>query len=153
MELKDCHEILKELIFNEKKDLKITNEQRKFLLHYLSIYPRESKDPVYNSKTFPDGYKKYLYMGDSKKMVTDTNLIITNIVGQSYGFMSDCAYFYDGPNNVAFMLSAVIYADEDRILNDGKYDYKTIALPYLGELGRQFYKYELGRHQNKEEKK
>lgn len=41
------------------------------------------------------------------------------------------------------MLSAVIYTNEDEVLNDGKYDYKTIGLPYLAELGRQFYKYEL----------
>ena len=47
--------------------------------------------------------------------------------------------------NVEFMLSAVIYANEDEVLNDGKYDYKGVGLPYLAELGRQFYNYELQR--------
>ena len=33
--------------------------------------------------------------------------------------------------NVEFMLSAVIYTNEDEILNDGRYEYNTIALPFL----------------------
>ncbi len=145
--LVDCHSILKELIFNHETRFDISLDQRKFLLNYLSYYPRQSSNPLYNTKTYYDSYKKYLFYGDSKDPIKDTNLIITNIVGQSYGFMSDCAYFYDKKNNVEFMLSAVIYANEDEIINDGKYDYKTVALPYLAEFGRQFYKYELERKQ------
>ena len=37
--------------------------------------------------------------------------------------MIDCARIYDQKNNVEFMLSAVIYANEDEVINDGKYDY------------------------------
>jgi hypothetical protein len=43
------------------------------------------------------------------------------------------------------MLSAVIYTNEDEILNDGKYEYNTVALPFLAELGRQIYAFELKR--------
>lgn len=147
MSLVDCHNILQELIFNQTEKFGITNEQRMFLRNYLGYYPRQSLSPKYNSKVYYDSYKKYLFYGDSKAAIKDTNLIITNIVGQSYGFMSDCAYFSDKKNGIEFMLSAVIYANEDEIINDGKYDYKTIALPYLAELGRQFYKYELQKKQ------
>ena len=70
---------------------------------------------------------------------------ITNIVGLSYGFMIDCARIYDKKNNIEFMLSAVIYANEDGVLNDGKYDYYNVGMPFLAELGRQFYNYELRR--------
>ena len=147
MTLIDCHNILQELLFNQTNKFGITEEQRSFLRSYLSYYPRQSDSPKYNSKTYYDSYKKYLFYGDSKASIQDTNLIITNIVGQSYGFMSDCAYFSDKKNKIEFMLSAVIYANEDEIINDGKYDYKTIALPYLAELGRQFYKYELHKKQ------
>ena len=151
MSLPDCHTMLQELIFNQDKKFGITPQQRKFLVEYLSYYPRQSASPRYNSKTYYDSYKKYLFYGDSKATISDTNLIITNIVGQSYGFMSDCAYFLDKKNNISFMLSAVIYANEDEILNDGRYDYTTVALPYLAELGRQFYKYELKRKNNTKE--
>jgi len=143
MTLVDCHNILQELIFNQTNKFGITDEQRLFLRNYLSYYPRQSNSPKYNTKIYYDSYKKYLYYGDSKAPIKDTSLIITNIVGQSYGFMSDCAYFSDKKNKIDFMLSAVIYANEDEIINDGKYDYITIALPYLAELGRQFYNYEL----------
>ena len=44
------------------------------------------------------------------------------------------------------MLSAVIYANEDGVINDGKYEYNTIALPFLAELGRQIYDFELKRN-------
>jgi hypothetical protein len=146
MSLKDCHSILKDLIFKSPNSFQISDDQRNFLTRYLSYYPRESASPKYNSKVYYDSYKKYLFYGDSKNTITDTNLIITNIVGQSYGFMSDCTYFSDKKNKIHFMLSAVIYANEDEILNDGKYDYRNIALPYLAELGRQFYRYELKRN-------
>ncbi|WP_317898539.1 serine hydrolase [Aurantibacillus circumpalustris] len=145
LSLLDCHNMLQELIFNSTKKFKITKDQNEFLIRYLSHYPRQSSSPRYNSKIYYDSYKKYLFYGDSKAIINDTNLIITNIVGQSYGFMSDCAYFLDKKNNISFMLSAVIYANEDEVLNDGKYDYITVALPYLAELGRQFYNYEINR--------
>jgi hypothetical protein len=59
--------------------------------------------------------------------------------------MIDCARIYDQKNNIEFMLSAVIYANEDGVLNDGKYDYYNVGMPFLAELGRQFYNYELRR--------
>ena len=43
------------------------------------------------------------------------------------------------------MLSAVIYTNEDEIINDGKYEYNIIALPFLAELGREIYKFEVKR--------
>jgi hypothetical protein len=71
---------------------------------------------------------------------------ITNIVGQSYGFMVDCAYIQNKKDDVEFMLSAVIYTNKDEIINDGKYEYNSIALPFLAELGRQIYDFELKRN-------
>lgn len=149
MSLQNIHSILQRLVFHNNlpaaQRYRITDADHKFLLHYLSLYPRESVYPAYDTKTYFDSYKKYFIYGDSKKPITDTNVRITNIVGQSYGFMIDCAYIHDASKQVEFMLSAVIYANEDEIINDGKYDYNTIALPYLTELGRQFYRYETKR--------
>jgi hypothetical protein len=151
MSLPDCHNILKELIYNLKGSFNLSDEERKFITGQMSCYPRQSTSPQYDPKIFYDSYKKYLMYGDTKKPITDTNIIITNIVGQSYGFLSDCAHIRDKQNNIEFMLSAVIYANEDEVI-DSKYDYQTIGLPYLAELGRQFYNYEL-RRKNTSEKK
>ena len=143
LNLLDCHSILLNLIYKNK--FKISESQREFLIKYLTIYPRQSIFPKYDSIKYPDNYKKYSIFGDSQRYITDSTIKITNIVGLSYGFMIDCARIYDKKNNIEFMLSAVIYANEDGVLNDGKYDYYNVGMPFLAELGRQFYNYELRR--------
>mgnify|MGYP001166938636 FL=1 len=147
--LENIHSMLQRLLFNDNipKDQRydMTDDDRQFLIEQLTLYPRQSSHPTYNTKTYYDSYKKYFMFGDSKKPITNDNIKITNIVGQSYGFMVDCAYIQNKKENVEFMLSAVIYTNEDEILNDGKYEYNTIALPFLAELGRQIYAFELKR--------
>ncbi len=149
MSLQNIHTLLQRLVFNDyyptSQQYQLTSSDRDFLMNYLTLYPRESSYPTYPQKTYYDSYKKYFIHGDSKKAITDTSLKITNIVGQSYGFMVDCAYITNKSKGIEFMLSAVVYANEDEIINDGKYEYTTIALPYLAELGRQIYNYELKR--------
>ena len=149
MSLQNIHSILQKLIFNNylpmEQRFDIIEEDRVSLINYLTMYPRESSHPTYNTKVYYDSYKKYFIFGDSKKPITNSDIKITNIVGQSYGFMVDCAYIQNKSENVEFMLSAVIYTNENQIINDGKYEYNTIALPFLAELGRQIYAYELKR--------
>lgn len=149
MSLQNTHSILQKLIFNNylpmEQRFDIIEEDRMSLMNYLTIYPRESSHPTYNTKVYYDSYKKYFMYGDSKKPITNSDIKITNIVGQSYGFMVDCAYIHNEKEKVEFMLSSVIYTNENQIINDGKYEYNTIALPFLAELGRQIYAYELKR--------
>lgn len=140
--LSDCHHILLELIFNRDHLFTITESQRSWLLQQLTLYPRQSYSPKYDQVNFYDAYKKYLFFGANKETIKDSAITITNIVGQSYGFISDCAYFKNTENGVEFMLSTGLYANEDEII-DGKYDYKNVALPFLTELGRAIYMYEL----------
>jgi hypothetical protein len=40
---------------------------------------------------------------------------------------------------------AVIYCNQDNILNDDKYDYDTIGYPFMRSLGRKIYDYERSR--------
>ncbi len=44
------------------------------------------------------------------------------------------------------MLSATIYANADGILNDDKYDYETVGLPFMEKLGQLLYNYEVKRN-------
>lgn len=147
--LQNIHSMLQRLVFNEfypsGNAYKITSDDQKFMLRYLTMYPRESSQPTYERKAYYDSYKKYFMFGDSRKTITDPNIKITNIVGQSYGFMVDCAYIQNTKAHVEFMLSTVIYTNNNEIINDGKYEYNTIALPFLAELGRQIYNFELTR--------
>lgn len=149
MSLFDVHKILQRLVFqdqlSERDKYALTNDDQEFLMKYLSLYPRESSSPKYDSKKYHDSYKKYFVYGDSKKPIVNKDIRIYNIVGQSYGFMADCAYIVDFKTKSEFMLSAVIYANEKDVINTGKYEYNSVAMPYLAELGRLFVKYETTR--------
>ncbi len=147
MSLQNIHSILQRLVFNEyypaAQQYHLTKTDRDFLMTYLTMLPGESSHPSYNTKMYHDSYKKYFMYGDSKVAIQSKDIKITNIVGQSYGFMVDCAYIHNEKEHIEFMLSSVIYANEDEIINDGKYEYTSLALPFLAELGRQVYNVEL----------
>ena len=51
----------------------------------------------------------------------------------------------DFENNIEFFLSAVIHVNENRIYNDGNYEYDAIGLPFFGELGRAVLAHEQAR--------
>ena len=51
-------------------------------------------------------------------------------------------------NKVEFMLTATIYCNSDGIFNDDKYDYETIGFPFLKNLGKIIYEYELKRQRS-----
>ena len=73
------------------------------------------------------------------------NIRIFNKVGDAYGFLLDNAYIVDFDKGVEFMLSAIIYCNSDGIFNDDKYDYDAVGYPFLGNLGRAIYDYEVKR--------
>ena len=66
-------------------------------------------------------------------------------MGDAYGFLLDISYIVDPINKVEFMLSGVIYCNQDGILNDGKYDYDTFGFPFYKNMGRLIYDFELKR--------
>jgi len=144
--LADITHLLRSVVFPEatatEQQFQISPDDRLFMLKYMSMLPRESDSPNYKNKTYYDSYKKYLIYGDSKAPIQADTLRIFNIVGQSYGFVTDVAYVCDFKNKVEFMLSAVIYANEDEVINDNKYEYTTVALPFLANLGKSIYRYD-----------
>jgi hypothetical protein len=132
-------------IVPEEKRLKIKETDYKMLLKAMSQYPRESDYPHYDGSKFEDSYKKYLLFGDYHDTIKTDSLRIFNVVGQSYGWLADCAYFVDHKNKIDYFLSAVIYVNSNQVLNDGKYEYKSIGFPFLSQLGRLIYDYEITR--------
>lgn len=50
--------------------------------------------------------------------------------------MTDVAYVVDFENKVEFILAATILCNADGIFNDDRYDYETVGLPFLAQLGR-----------------
>lgn len=146
MPLQEINDFLISLIYPEllpdDKRLNINNQDYQMLLKAMSQYPRESDFPHYDGSKFEDSYKKYLMYGDYHDTIKVDSLRIFNVVGQSYGWLSDCAYFVDHKNKIDFFLSAVIYVNANQILNDGRYEYKQIGFPFLTQLGRLIYDYD-----------
>jgi hypothetical protein len=116
-----------------------------FLRQYLHLTPHASQFSPYASAKYFDTYKKYLYYGRLPTAQPQPGLRIFNIVGMSHGYLADVAYFADSLHQSEFLLSAVLYVNQDGVINDAAYDYDTIGLPFLAQLGQLFYQYEARR--------
>lgn len=121
----------------------LTLEDYRFLYRHMSQLPRETVHPDYRDK--PDNYCKFFIYGDNDKAVIPGNIRIFNKIGLAYGFCIDNAYIIDLEKGVEFMLTAVIYANDNQTLNDGVYEYETLAFPFMARLGSMIYEYELER--------
>ena len=148
LSLKDLHSIMRTVLFPEmvspKLRFNLTRDDYRFLYKYMSMTATESKYPYYDTINYWSNYVKFLLYG-AEKNKPDPDIRIFNKVGDAYGFLTDVAYIADFKNNIEFMLSATIYCNSDGIFNDDKYDYDTIGYPFLKNLGRIFYNYELKR--------
>ena len=148
--LSSLHNILKTVIFpesvSEAQRFNLTKKDYDFLYKYMSMKPRESSFPEYD-EDYWDSYGKFFIFGDSKNPIPD-NIRIFNKIGLAYGFLIDNAYIVDFENGVEFLLSAVIYVNEDGVLNDDNYEYDKIGIPFLAKLGTKIYNYEINRKRN-----
>ena len=146
--LSTLHEILKSVIFPEavpaRQRFNLTPDDYDFVLKYMSMVPRESDYPRYDTTEYYDTYVKFLMFGDRQKTMPP-HIRIFNKIGNAYGFMIDNAYVVDFENKVEFLLSAVILSNEDEIFNDDKYEYDTVGSPFLVNLGHVIYQHELRR--------
>ncbi len=153
--LLELHNILLSIIYPEKvsgsQRFNITADDRNFLLKYMSQYPTESTFPPYtaDTATYWPAYCKFLLFGSAKGELPK-NIRIFNKVGDAYGQLTDVAYVVDFDKKIEFFLSATIYCNGDGILNDDKYEYDTIGLPFMKHLGEIFYQHELERKKKTE---
>ena len=119
-------------------------EDRTFLQRSMSMLPRECPHPTYDPETYYDSYVKFFLFGDTKERMP-ADVRIFNKVGLAYGYMVDNAYIVDLGENVEFLLTAVLLVNQNGIFNDGVYEYDEVGFPFLAELGRVIYEYELKR--------
>ena len=143
------HQLIQWIMFPESQPknqkLNLTGDDYRFLQKHMSMLPHESAFPRYDSTRQWPTYVKFLYYGSQPNITLKPGLRIFNKVGDAYGFLLDGAYFADFETGVEFILSAVVYCNEDGILNDNNYDYDTIGFPFMQSLGQVMYQYELGR--------
>jgi hypothetical protein len=152
LSLEDMRKMIQSVVFpksvEKKSRFKLTEEDRLFLLQYMSQYPSETNYPKYDSELFYDSYVKFFF-GDSSHNIP-SHIRVFNKVGWAYGFMTDVSYVLDTKNDIDYMLSATIYVNSDGVVNDSKYDEEKIGFPFFDKIGRVIYAYELSRsHQHK----
>ena len=144
--LRDQHNLLIRImlpeLFSKNEVFNLTEKDYAFLRKYMSMLPRQNDCPKYDTEGFFDGYVKFLMFGDVRERIPD-NIKIYSKSGLAYGYLTDNAYIVDTENNIEFFLSATLHVNENQIYNDDDYQYDEIGLPFLGELGRLIYNFEL----------
>ncbi|GAB3335941.1 hypothetical protein GCM10027299_45470 [Larkinella ripae] len=124
-----------------KQRFTLTKDDYALVRQYLSQFPGETNYPNYDSDPYYDSYVKFFFR-DSLHHRLPEGVRVFNKVGWAYGFMTDASYVADFTNKVEFMLSATIYVNRDEILNDNRYEYESVAHPFLYQLGQLIYEYE-----------
>jgi hypothetical protein len=148
--LADMQKMLQAVVFPnslpKKNRFNFSEEDRLFLLQYLSQYPSETNYPKYDTSVFYDSYVKFFFQDSTHQMPSGVRVF--NKVGWAYGFLTDVSYVVDTINRVDYFLSATLYVNSDGVVNDSKYDEETVGFPFLRELGRLVYNYELTRNRS-----
>lgn len=126
-----------------KQHFHLSKRDYRFLYRYLSQYPSETDYPKYDTSGYYDSYVKFFFRGN--RHVMPEGVRVFNKVGWAYGFLTDVSYVADFHHRVEYMLTATLYVNSDEVLNDDKYEYETVGWPFLYELGKLVYEYELQR--------
>jgi len=83
-------------------------------------------------------YNKFFIHGDDT-LINDNNIRVYNKIGQAYGTSIDNAFIKNYNEDIEFFLTATIYTNKNRIINDNNYEYDEIAIPFLAKLSRAIY--------------
>jgi len=147
--IENLQNFIKAIFFPEavsaEQRFNLTQDDYEFLYNYMSMYPRQSEFTLYHDTTkFCDSHVKLFMFGDSKKNIPG-NIRIFNKTGRAYGYALDNAYITDLEKKIEFLLTAVIQVNENQIYNDDTYEYDDIGIPFMANLGRAIYDYELKR--------
>ncbi|HZH43842.1 MAG TPA: serine hydrolase [Lysobacter sp.] len=113
---------------------RIDGALRAQLLRALALRPRDSVDPRYSESTHPDGYARWFFVGGSRERLAPS-ITVFGKSGMAYGYLSEVAWVVDREQGAEFLLGASIYANRDGVLNDDRYDYERIGLPFLRAVG------------------
>lgn len=138
MSLRDLQDLLILLVRPDlpidRPSLNLTPAVRAEIIDAMTRYPADSMNPIYDRTAYPDDWVKFLLPGIARVM-NPSEVRICNKVGQAYGFTIENAYVEYVPSGSAFFVAAVIYTNEDGILNDDRYEYQQVALPFMADLG------------------
>ena len=121
--------------FDEDDRWNLREEDRQFLLESMKSVPKDLRGKEYlNTKKYPDNLYKYIVHGDDNPIYD--GVITYSKMGISYGFVTETAYVTNPKTNKRYVLTANIYVNSNDTVNDGKYEYKELARPFLARFGQ-----------------
>ena len=141
--IRDMHNLLKRIIFPSKLDkenaFNLNVEDYDFLRYWMSRYTYEDLGDKYrNDKKYFDSYNKFFIHGKDT-VVNNRNIRVYNKLGQAYGTSIDNAYIRNYQDDIEFFLTATIYTNKNKTINDNIYEYDQTAIPFLSKLSQSIY--------------
>ena len=140
--LTDMHNIMKNLIYPEISISKfnLNVEDYDFLRYWMSRFTYEDLGAKYigDSKFF-NSYNKFFIHG-TDTILNNIDTRVYNKIGQAYGTSTDSAYIKNYKEDLEFFLTATIYTNKNKIINDNIYEYGDTAIPFLSKLSKALYK-------------
>ena len=140
--LTDMHNIMKNLIYPETalSKFNLNVEDYDFLRYWMSRFTYEDLGAKYigDSKFF-SSYNKFFIHG-TDTILNNTDVRVYNKIGQAYGTSTDSAYIKNYKEDLEFFLTATIYTNKNKIINDNIYEYGDTAIPFLSKLSKALYK-------------
>ena len=139
----DMHHLIKYIFYPEIFD--ITNtfnlnvEDYDFLRYWMSRFTYEDiGEKFIGDEKFFETYNKFFIHGDEQS-VSNKQIRVYNKIGQAYGTSIDNGLIKNYQDNVEFILTATIYTNKNKVMNDNLYEYDDLAVPFLAKLSRAIY--------------
>ena len=140
--LTDMHNIIKNLIYPEVtlSKFNLNVEDYDFLRYWMSRFTFEDLGAKYiGNEKFFKSYNKFFIHG-TDTILNNTDIRVYNKIGQAYGTSTDSAFIKNYKEDVEFFLTATIYTNKNKIINDNIYEYGETAIPFLSKLSKALYK-------------
>ena len=139
----DMHNLIKYIfypeIFDSTNTFNLNVEDYDFLRYWMSRFTYEDiGEKFIGDEKFFETYNKFFIHGDEQS-VSNEQIRVYNKIGQAYGTSIDNGLIKNYQDNIEFILTATIYTNKNKVINDNLYEYDDIAIPFLAKLSRGIY--------------
>ena len=139
----DMHNLIKYIfypeVFDSNNTFNLNVEDYDFLRYWMSRFTYEDiGEKFIGDENFFETYNKFFIHGDEQS-VSNEQIRVYNKIGQAYGTSIDNGLIKNYQDNIEFILTATIYTNKNKVINDNLYEYDAIAVPFLAKLSRAIY--------------
>ena len=139
----DMHNLIKYIfypeIFDSTNNFNLNVEDYDFLRYWMSRFTYEDiGEKFIGDEKFFETYNKFFIHGDEQSL-SNEQIRVYNKIGQAYGTSIDNGLIKNYQDNIEFILTATIYTNKNKVINDNLYEYDDIAVPFLAKLSRAIY--------------